>query len=62
MPRSFSLPDPKKPSPAGQPCRKCGLPMWLDTVEPSNKPGHDLRTFECSGCKMRVVIEVAITD
>jgi hypothetical protein len=43
-------------------CPNCGVPMWLDTIEPSNKPGHDLRTLECSGCKSRIVIEVAITD
>jgi hypothetical protein len=35
--------------------------MMLEMSEPSNKPHHDLRTFVCSGCKTREIIEVALT-
>jgi hypothetical protein len=32
------------------PCSKCGKPMRLACVEPT-EPGHEVRTFECSECK-----------
>lgn len=31
-------------------CPACGLPMLLSRIEPSEEPGHDERTFECSLC------------
>jgi hypothetical protein len=32
------------------PCTKCGTVMLLARIEP-DKPGHDLRTFECPKCE-----------
>jgi DNA-directed RNA polymerase subunit M/transcription elongation factor TFIIS len=32
------------------PCNKCGATMLLARIEP-DKPGHDLRTFECPKCE-----------
>jgi len=31
-------------------CPKCGAIMWLEHIEPSDEPDHDLRTFECPNC------------
>ena len=31
------------------PCTECGQPMYLTRIEP-DKPGHDLRHFECALC------------
>jgi len=31
-------------------CPKCGDPMWLARIEPSDKPDYDQRTFECPLC------------
>jgi hypothetical protein len=31
------------------PCTKCGAKMTLARIEP-DKPGYDLRTFECTKC------------
>jgi hypothetical protein len=42
--------DSTKP-PVGQRwCPVCGVPMFLASIEPSDQPGHDLRTFECVTC------------
>jgi hypothetical protein len=30
-------------------CPQCGLDLHLARIEPAT-PGHDLRTFDCSGC------------
>jgi hypothetical protein len=39
------------------PCPKCGTHMWLARIEP-DKPGHDLRRFECPACNDSICIEV----
>jgi DNA-directed RNA polymerase subunit RPC12/RpoP len=31
-------------------CAKCGVPMWLTRIEPSDEEGKDRRTFECQAC------------
>jgi ribosomal protein S27AE len=31
-------------------CPKCGLRMMIARIEPSGKPNHDMRTFECGQC------------
>ena len=31
-------------------CAKCGSRMMLARIEPSGKPNHDMRTFECAQC------------
>jgi len=49
MPQS-QMNDPPKPIDL-PPCSKCGGPMWLTCVEPTDKADHDLRTLECLGCK-----------
>lgn len=30
-------------------CPKCGIQMRLSRIEP-DKPGHDLRNYECPAC------------
>jgi hypothetical protein len=48
QPRSF---DPLNSPPLGKRrCPKCGLPMFLSTVEPSEQDDQDERTFECAKC------------
>jgi len=32
------------------PCPICGEPMFMVTIEPTEKRGYDQRTFECSPC------------
>jgi hypothetical protein len=31
-------------------CSQCGFLTALSRIEPSDKPGHDQRTFECHAC------------
>ncbi len=38
-------------------CSECGSPMDLTRIEP-DKPGHDLRTFECPQCQHSETIVV----
>jgi hypothetical protein len=40
-------------------CSGCGKPMRLACVEP-DKPGFDLRTFECAKCNIGTTFLVAI--
>ena len=40
-------------------CSKCGAPTTLARIEPAAKPGHDLRTFECTACNNADMLEVA---
>jgi hypothetical protein len=40
-------------------CSRCGKPMRLACVEP-DKPGFDLRTFECAKCNAGTALLVAI--
>ena len=40
------------------PCPKCGWPMWLAHIEPSDKPDYDKQTFDCPRCEHQEQIEV----
>ena len=40
-------------------CSGCGRPMRLACIEP-DKPGFDLRTFECAKCNTDEIFLVAI--
>jgi|RhiMetdeSRZDD1v2_1073273.scaffolds.fasta_scaffold1406557_2 hypothetical protein len=31
-------------------CPECGTLMRLSRIEPTERPGYDLRVFECQGC------------
>jgi predicted RNA-binding Zn-ribbon protein involved in translation (DUF1610 family) len=33
------------------PCPMCGTAMFIISIFPNEKPGHDVRTFECPDCK-----------
>jgi len=48
MPTTF-FPTPPSPVLALPPCPSCGTPMALNRIEPE-KPGHEIRTFECLHC------------
>ena len=39
-------------------CPKCGERMWIARIEPSDDPGHDLRTFGCVACGNADVMKV----
>jgi len=55
-PRRF---DPTTPPPVGQRrCPKCGVPMLLTLIEPTEQADDDQRTFECWSCSYseRVVV------
>ena len=39
-------------------CPKCGFPMLLAIIEPSEKDGHDRRIFECLLCNHVETVEV----
>jgi hypothetical protein len=41
------------------PCTKCGKPMRLSCIEPT-EPGFDVRTFECGKCNRNVKFAVTI--
>jgi hypothetical protein len=49
MPRSDIYNPPQKfvdqPS-----CPKCGLPMFLERIEPADQQDYDKRHFECTNC------------
>ena len=42
-------------------CAKCGSPMWLARITPSDKPGYDMRTFDCPVCEISETAAVKIT-
>jgi ribosomal protein S27AE len=50
MPQSYVYDRPKATvdRPA---CPKCGWAMWIVTIEPTDKPDHGKRTFECPRCE-----------
>src|SRR5262245_42970795 len=60
----FAMPQPKRfgrsiPPPIGKRrCPYCAEPMFLSTIEPAQKAGHDQRTFECSSCPYAETITV----
>jgi hypothetical protein len=33
-------------------CLVCGSLMWLARITPSNKPGYDIRIFDCPVCEI----------
>jgi endogenous inhibitor of DNA gyrase (YacG/DUF329 family) len=33
-----------------RPCPKCGLPMLLSRIEPTDKIDYDQQTYECPTC------------
>ena len=39
------------PAPTAPTCPKCRIKMRLARIEPSDKPDHDQRTFECATCE-----------
>lgn len=39
-------------------CSKCGTLTQLARIEPSDEPGHDLRTFECIACGNSDVVRI----
>ena len=47
----------RKKAPLGtRRCPKCGVPLFLVCIEPTDQPDHDLRTFECSTCTYHEVV------
>jgi hypothetical protein len=40
----------------------CGKPMFLLSVEPADKQGHDQHTFECSSCPFAETTVVKIEE
>jgi len=47
----------RKKAPLGtRRCPKCGVPLFLVCIEPTDQPDHDLRTFECSTCPYHEVV------
>jgi hypothetical protein len=53
--RSFAR---KKASLGARRCPRCGVPMFLVSIEPTDQPDHDRRTFECSSCTYHEVVTV----
>ena len=43
--------EPATPSVIRPSCPKCSETMVLALIEPTEKPGHERRTFECPPCK-----------
>jgi hypothetical protein len=59
QPRSFG----RKTAPLGtRRCPRCGVPMSLVCIEPTDQPDHDRRTFECSSCTFHEVVAVKYRD
>lgn len=55
----MSPPDRNPPSqPDHLRCSKCGARSMLTHIEPSPKPDHDVRTFECPSCGQVDVVTV----
>jgi hypothetical protein len=40
------------------PCSKCGALTMLVRIEPAARPGHDLRTFNCTVCPNADTVEI----
>jgi hypothetical protein len=59
QPRSFS----RKKAPLGaRRCPRCGVPMFLVSIEPTDQPDHDRRTFKSSSCTYHEVVAVKYRD
>jgi ribosomal protein L37E len=43
-------------------CSRCGFPMFLSLIEPSETVDHDQRTFECSACTYAETITTKIRE
>jgi hypothetical protein len=55
--RSFA----RKKAPLGaRRCPRCGVPMFLVSIEPTDQLDHDRRTFECSSCTYHEVVTVML--
>ncbi len=50
--------DPAKPPIGQRRCPKCGVPMFLSEIEPTERPHEDLRTFECQLCSFAETVTV----
>ena len=50
MPQSH-IDDPNEPKHMARPCAMCGFSMFLSLIEPSDKPDHDRRLFQCTTCE-----------
>jgi len=59
LPRRFI---PKKPPIGQRRCPACGLPMLLGCIEPTDRAGEDVRTFECSECAYAETVIVEFAD
>jgi len=57
MPHRYNF-DPTQPPIVQRPCPKCGLPMFLSRIEPTDKIDHAQRTFECSTCAYEETVKV----
>ena len=58
-----AMPQTNKFDPTKQPigkrrCPKCGVPMLLSLIEPSELEGCDERTFECAQCAYAEAVTV----
>ena len=49
MPYPYNF-DPTQPPLAQRRCPKCGLPMLLSRIEPTDKIDYDQQTYECPTC------------
>ena len=56
--RQFQDHQPLQQLPERPNCSKCGTKMWLARIEPDDKPGHDVRTFECPECDHLEIVTV----
>ena len=39
-------------------CRTCGALTFLSNIQPSDDPGHDLRSFGCENCGGTEVVKI----
>ena len=43
-------PEPEPPTVGRRPCPICGDPMFMVSIEPTDKRDYEQRTFECARC------------
>lgn len=41
-------------------CPWCDVYMWLVSIEPADRAGHDKRVFECPRCQQVTKVEVQL--
>lgn len=61
MPQPHNF-DPTRPPLGQRRCPACGVPMFLLCIEPSDKDGHDQRTFECLTCAYTETVTVKFRE